>query len=223
MIVLSESPEQVEASASATANRQMSEAATLLGCKVYYMPRDFDFCETAENALWHVPQFEPETAGIWIGYIPELERYEAIYRAALAKGIKLLNDPFQHQRAMEFDRFYPLIKELTPESWAIETVDECLEISKYLQFPVFVKGAIQSRKLQGWESCVANNYEKLVKLTEWLLKLKSGSRGRVIIRKLVNFKSVRQAPNGFPMGREFRVFLYRDRYRTIRNRRMGSY
>ncbi|KYC38575.1 hypothetical protein WA1_35915 [Scytonema hofmannii PCC 7110] len=60
-------------------------------------------------------------------------------------------------------------------------------------------------------SCVANNLEELVTLTEWLLKLKYSSRGRAIARKFVNLRSQRLAPNGFPMGREYRVFIYNKR------------
>ncbi|MCL1464767.1 ATP-grasp domain-containing protein [Argonema galeatum] len=189
----------------------MTEAAQLLGCKVYYIPRDFELCGTAENALYHIPKYPKENAGIWVGYIPECDRYEAIYNAALAKGIKLPNTPLQHKTAMELNLFYPLLKGLTPESVVIKSIDECAEAGNILGFPVFVKGAIQSRKSQGWESCVANNLDELVKLTEWLLKLKYSSRGRVIVRKLVNLRHTSQAPNGFPMGREFRFFIYNER------------
>ncbi|MEH2420469.1 MAG: hypothetical protein V7K48_05820 [Nostoc sp.] len=51
MIVLSELTEQIEVSASASENKFMTEAAQLLGCKVYHIPRDFERCGTAENAL----------------------------------------------------------------------------------------------------------------------------------------------------------------------------
>ncbi len=208
MIVLSESTEQIEASASASENKLMTEAAQLLGCKVYYIPRDFERCGTAENALWHIPNYPKSTAGIWIGYIPEFERYKAIYHAALAKGIKLLNTSLEHQTALEFDLFYPHLKGLTPDSLVITSTNECIMAGKLLGFPMFVKGAVQSRKMQGWESCVANNQEELVRLTKFLLKLKDRSRGRVIVRKLVKLRHKRLAPNGFPMGREFRCFIY---------------
>jgi len=208
MIVLSESTEQIEPSASASENKLMTDAAQLLGCKVYYIPRDFERCGTAENALWHIPNYPKITAGIWIGYIPEFERYKAIYHAALDKGIKLLNTPLEHQTTLEFDLFYPHLKGLTPDSLVITSTTECIETGELLGFPVFIKGAVQSRKMLGWESCVANNHEELVKLTEWLLKLKYGSRGRVIVRKLVKLRHKRLAPNGFPVGREFRCFIY---------------
>jgi hypothetical protein len=208
MIVLSENLDQLEPSTAARELKLITNAIELLGCKVHHIPPDFEECETAENALAHIPQYEPETIGIWVGYIPELERYEAIYTAAQAKGIILINNPLQHQTAMEFDRFYPLLKELTPTSIVISSIEECLKASETLGFPVFVKGAIQSRKRQGWQSCVAKNYEELVKLTEWLLKLKYGSRGKVIVRKLVKLRHTRRAKNGFPLGREFRIFIY---------------
>ncbi|MFN6571566.1 ATP-grasp domain-containing protein [Dendronalium sp. ChiSLP03b] len=208
MIVLSESIEQIEQSASANENKLMTEAAQLLGCKVYYIPRDFERCGNAENALWHIPEYAKETAGIWVGYIPELERYEAIYQAALAKGIKLLNTPLEHRIALEFDLFYPHLKGLTPESVIIASTNECIQAGELLGYPVFIKGAVQSRKQQGWESCVANNQEELIRLTEWLLKLKYSSRSKVIVRKLVKLRHQRLAPNGFPMGREFRCFIY---------------
>jgi hypothetical protein len=208
MIVLSEATAQTEPSASASDIKLMTEAAKLLGCKVYYIPQNFERCGTAENALWHVPQFAQETAGIWVGYIPEFQRYVAIYQAALAKGIKLLNTPLEHQTALEFDLFYPKLRGLTPDSVVITSTNECIEASGLLKFPVFVKGAIQSQKIQGWDSCVANNLEELLRLTEYLFKFKAGSRGRVIVRKLVKLRHQRLAPNGFPMGREFRCFIY---------------
>jgi hypothetical protein len=208
MIVLSEATEQIEASASAIENKLMTEAAQILGFKVYHIPRDFQRCGTAENALWHIPNYAQETAGIWVGYIPELQRYEAIYQAALSKKIKLLNTPLEHQTALEFDLFYPHLQGLTPDSVVITSTQECIKAGELLGFPVFIKGAVQSRKQQGWESCVANNQEELFNLTEWLLKLKYSSRGRVIVRKLVKLRHQRLAPNGFPMGREFRCFIY---------------
>jgi hypothetical protein len=210
MIVLSEAGEQLEPSASLQSIQASTEAAQILGFPVYSIPPDFERCGNAENALWHVPEFPEEVLGVWVGYIPELGRYEAIYHAALQKRVKLLNNPQQHQIALEFDLFYPRLQGLTPESLVITSTEECAEVASLLGFPLFVKGAVQSRKRQGWNSCVANNLSELIQLTEWLLKLKCGSRGKVIARKLVKLRHQRLAPNGFPMGREFRVFLYEN-------------
>src|SRR5579863_6137271 len=79
MIVLSEDSDRLPPSASARENHAATEIAKLLGLRVYYMPDDFSVCETAENALAYVPIQDRETTGVWIGYIPAPERYEAIY------------------------------------------------------------------------------------------------------------------------------------------------
>ncbi|BAY83916.1 hypothetical protein NIES267_34100 [Calothrix parasitica NIES-267] len=207
MIILSESTEEIELSASAKENQQMTQAAQLLGCKIYYIPRDFQRCETAENALYHLPKYQEKITGIWIGFIPEFERYEAIYNAALEKNINLINTPSEHKKGIEFDLFYPYLQGLTPESIIITSTEKSISAGSILGFPVFVKGAVQSKKQKGWKSCVANNQEELLQLTQYLLKLKYGSRGKVILRKLVKLRYQRLAPNGFPMGREFRVFI----------------
>lgn len=210
MIILSESTEEIELSASAIENQQMTQAAQLLGCKIYYIPRNFERCETAENALYHVPKYQEEVTGVWIGFIPEFERYQAIYNAAISKNIKLINTPSEHKKGIEFDLFYPCLQGLTPESFIITSKEECFEAGNKLGFPVFVKGAVQSKKQKGWKSCVANNQDELFQLTQYLLKLKYGSRGKIIVRKLVKLRYQRLAPNGFPMGREFRIFIYQQ-------------
>lgn len=80
MIILSESREEIQPSISAKENKLLTESAELLGCKVYYMPPNFDRCGTAENALYHIPKYAKETPGVWVGYIPERDRYQAIYK-----------------------------------------------------------------------------------------------------------------------------------------------
>jgi hypothetical protein len=80
---------------------RIAETARLLGCRVYPIPPNFDTCETADNALAYVPTFAPEVPGIWVGYIPSFEHYTAIFEAALAKGVRLLNTPAEFQTALE--------------------------------------------------------------------------------------------------------------------------
>ena len=67
---------------------------------------------------------------------------------------------------------------------------------------------MQSRKSKGWKACVAEDLATLSTLVATLLSLPNRSRGRVILRELLPLRIVGQAPNGFPMGREFRVFIY---------------
>jgi hypothetical protein len=207
MIVLSEDSDRLTPSASSRENKAATEVAKLLGFRVYYIPDDFEVCENAENALAHVPSQERETLGIWIGYIPTPERYRAIYDEALRKRIRLLNTPEQHLIAQEFDRAYPYLQDLTPESVTITDVEQCEEAVRTLELPVFVKGAVQSRKTRGWKACVATTLEELQALTQQMLKLEGRSRGRVIVRKLVKLRYRQTSPEGFPFGRESRVFL----------------
>jgi hypothetical protein len=56
-------------------------------CRKYHIPQDFTICETAENALFHIPERQPTSSAVWIGYIPTPQRYEAVYKAALSLAV----------------------------------------------------------------------------------------------------------------------------------------
>ncbi len=208
MIVLSEASDRLTPSPSARDIQSYTEAAHLTDCRVYSIPQDFRLCETAENALFHIPEQERETPGVWIGYIPTPEHYEAIYKAALDKRIQLLNSPDQHLTVQEFDRAYPHLEGLTPVSVTVSDATDCAAAVKSLGLPVFVKGAVQSRKARGWKACVAETLPELEALTRQMLSLAGRSRGRVIVRRLVRLRHSRASAEGFPFGREYRVFLY---------------
>src|SRR5262245_41656095 len=137
MIVLSEASHEAPASASARDNREITEAAKLLGCLVYYIPSDFSRCENAENALWHVPEQPRETPGIWIGFIPSPERYEATFNEALRKQIRLLNTPEEHLTAVELDRAYPRLAGITPESMVLTDAGQWKQAEERLGYPLF--------------------------------------------------------------------------------------
>lgn len=190
--------------------RATVEAARMFGCRVYPIPPSFEECETAENALVYLPAFDPPVPGFIAGYIPAADHYSAVYEAAVAKGVHLVNTPVQFQNAMEFDKFYPLLGELTPESVVASSVEELSTSGKRLPFPVFVKGAIKSNKDQGWAACVAHNDRELEAIASELLARERRSRGRIIVRRLVKFRTLATDRQGFPIGREYRVFLYRD-------------
>jgi hypothetical protein len=145
---------------------------------------------------------------VMVGYIPTVERYSAIYEAALGKRIRLLNDPAQFQLAMEFDRFYPVLHDLTPRSVVVRSSAECAGAAATLGFPVFVKGAVKSRKQEGWSACVAGNENELATLVAEVLAQPRRSRGKAVVRQLVRLRHVRSSEDGFPFGREYRVFLH---------------
>lgn len=208
MIIFSEDTVDNALSKSAQETKHLTEILKMIGLPVYYIPKDFSVCENAENALSHVPEQDSLTKCFWIGFIPTVERYTAIYNEALKKNIQLLNSPEEHQKAQEFDLSYPLLKGLTPESVIITNIDQCKEAIDQLSFPVFIRGSARSKKVLGWKACVANTLEEVQEIATFLLKNEYSSRGRVIIRKLVNLIYSRVSDEGFPLGREYRVFLY---------------
>lgn len=209
MIVFSEASSQLTPSASAQSLNAVTEAAKIVGCRVMYIPQQ-ERCPSASDALAYMPAQDRETVGVWIGYIPSPEWYASIYNEALHKRIRLLNTPEEYQNAQEFDRAYANLQELTPTSIIIADIAECAEAVRQLGLPVFVKGAIQSRKASGWKACVAETSEELVRLCVPLFASDTRSRGRVVVRKLVRLRHHRISGEGFPFGREYRVFLHRQ-------------
>jgi hypothetical protein len=208
MIIFSEASLDRPTSPSGQDNIDMTDAAKLAGCSVYYIPTDFSICETAENALWHIPEQPSEAIAIWVGFIPSFDRYSAIYDEALRKKIRLINSPDQHRTAQEFDLAYPLLQGLTPESLVLTSPDESINAGELLGFPLFVRGAVRSRKAAGWKACVATTPEELNQLVRQLFDLEYRSRGRVIVRKLVRLRYSRYSEEGLPLGREYRVFVF---------------
>lgn len=213
MIVLAEASEQLPPSASARDIAASTNAARLAGATVYTIPPDFEQCETATNALAHVPAQVSPVPTFWIGYIPDPARYAAIFDAARAKNLLLPNTLDEHANAQEFDRTYPRIAALTARTAFVSRVDAndlAAAVSAVGGYPVFVKGAVQSRKAKGYKACVAASPDELAALVAALLDLENRSRGRVAVRELLPLRVAGTAPNGFPMGREFRVFVYQN-------------
>lgn len=206
MILLAESPHLLPPSSSRNDIIRSMEAARLTSWQVTEIPPDFSDCVDAEGALWHIPVQEKVTPTAWLGYIPDFERYQSIYNAAKAKNLQLLNTPEEHRVVQEFDAAYPFLEGLTPRSATVDSVEAALEAAPRIGFPIFVKGAVQSRKGRGWKACVADDENDLRELCEHLIELKNRSRGRVVLRELVKLRHTRMAGD-FPMGREYRLFL----------------
>jgi len=185
--------------------------AQQLGIPTYTIPATYTDIGQAEALLAAIPAQSTPTPTIWLGHIPAPERYTDIYNAALDKGLRLLNTPDEHLTVQEFDRAYPLLQGLTPDSVILTTPEQWERVPPEWGFPLFVKGAVQSRKAQGWSACVAHNPDELRCLvTELLTVLAPWSRGRAIVRRLVPLRHHRVAPDGFPLGREFRLLFYRQ-------------
>src|SRR5438045_520877 len=102
MIVLSEDSPRLSDSPSSRSVKSVTEAARIVGCRIHYIPQEEDG-HTADEALSYLPAQGEETPGVWSGYIPSAEWYAALFDAAAAKHVRLLNTLEEHLNAQEFD------------------------------------------------------------------------------------------------------------------------
>lgn len=206
MIVLSEAYLR-PLSASVEELIQAETAARQAGSEVFPIPADFTFFSSIEQALIEVPTQPRRVWGVWIGFIPSEEHYAQIYQAALNKNINLLNSPEQFRRVQEFDQAYPFLQGLTPESQMVTTLEQCLAAFQSLGAPIFVKGAIQSRKRAGLQACLAQTQAELHTLVQDLLERPQFSNGTVILRRWIPLRKTGSFGEDFPKGREYRAFV----------------
>lgn len=192
--------------------RLFTEAAKLAGHPVTYVPVDWGDV-SPEDALCYVPTTVEFRPAVFLGYINENEYYRRLHKALLGKGVVLINDPMSSARAMEFEQFYPLIKDLTPRSVVVESKDALPAVAEEFGWPLFVKGGIKSDKEGGWSACVVDNLDDLYARWEWCAKRPITARNKMIVREVANLRKSGKIVGGFPESREYRVFLYE--WRTI--------
>lgn len=207
-VLLVDSIERLAPSASLRNIEAAQTAARWAGFEAYQIEPNFERCGTAEAALCNIPA-GPSRAAFWVGYIPDAARYSAIFQAAMDKGLRLPNSPDQHLRVTEMDLTFPPLQGLTPETVVAYDWSDCEAAAATLRFPIFVKGAVQSLKADGWTACVANSPDELRALWFRLQAQSARSRGKVILRELLPLRHKSRSGLGFPYGREYRLFCYR--------------
>lgn len=89
----------------------------------------------------------------------------------------------------------------------VRSGDEAVLSAQAIGYPVFLKGTVQSLKVEGIGSCVASNDDEVRTLAARLLAHSSRTRGRVIVRAVMPLRYETVGPTGMPVGREFRVFV----------------
>lgn len=208
MIVLSDIP--YNDSLSSKDIKRFNSACEIHGVTVREIPIHFELAENLVNALSSLPESKNNETVVLNGYIPDNQRYTDIYNALASKGYTLINTPEESQRVMEFEKAYPLLESWTPKTVTIRDLDSLENSLENLRAPYFIKGNVGSLKHHGLSKCVANNIEEAVCIGEKLLGMEFHSRGTLVIREFVELKHETQSEIGFPMGREFRVFLYKD-------------
>jgi hypothetical protein len=215
-IVLWQSPQAKGRAAEDT--RAQAEIANELGCTVVELPEHLDDPGQVEAILHEVPREPEERAGVWVGFFPTPVVYDAVYEALEVRNIRLVNGPGQHLAALEMERSTPLLGELTPKTAVIhardlddDALDQALDdaVKTVGGYPVFLKGAIKSRKEDGWDKCVAEDAEALRVNARLALKLPEViARGQVVVRALAPLKRKEVGDRDFLVAKEFRVFLY---------------
>jgi hypothetical protein len=146
---------------------------------------------------------------VWVGTIPEVSTYRSLHAALAERGISMVNDPEQHLTALEFDRAYPLLADLTPLTTVVTDPAQAAEAAEIVGLPAFIKGAVLSRKHLGWRHCVAATVDELRERIAALLRSPYHSRGRVLVRRLAALRHHKVAATDVPVAREYRVFLHR--------------
>ena len=206
MLLLSEAPEPLPADGDDVVGS--TRAAAAAGWEVVPLPAGFGEAEVRRLAA-ALPEQAPGTPAVWVGSIPSDALYAAVAAAVASRGARLINDLEEHRRIFELDRALPWLGELTPRSVVLTSEEGAEAAIAALGSPVFVKGALLSRKHFGWAACVAADAAELREKVRRLLARPYFSRGRVIVRELVRLRHHRVPALDFPIGREYRVFLYR--------------
>jgi hypothetical protein len=164
----------------------------------------------AEKALRKLAHRPTPVTAVLCGYVHTSDDYSELYAALAAKNLILVNSPTEYVRCHSFAASYPHLRGLTPESIIVRDVSEVAAAAWRLGFPLFIKGAVQSRKDKGWNACVANSVQEAEEHVSGLLNAYTYSEGAAILRKLVLLRHQTRRKDGFPVAREFRVILYQD-------------
>jgi hypothetical protein len=72
---------------------------------------------------------------------------------------------------------------------------------------VFVKGLIKSRKESGWEACLAHAPADLAAMLERAKRHEVSERGVLIAREILRLRCNGHQVAGFPVSREYRIYL----------------
>jgi hypothetical protein len=190
-------------------NAYYTRSALAQGWKVSHLPSRLEDQPDLSELFRELPAPPTLCPAVWVGFVPSQALYQQVYEEALRRNLRLLNTPAEHQRAFELHLAYPFLEGLTPKTVAVTDPSQCRAALVEVPLPVFVKGSLASRKEASWGSCVARTEEELVERVTALLRDPRASRGRAMIRELVPLRQDRVPAQDFPVGREYRVFLYR--------------
>lgn len=204
MILLSEYSKRIKQSAGTDYLKRMEETARLLGISVINFEQ-FNFDSLQENL--NRKTYKEKEIVFWSGFVPRFSEYELAYNILQNHGLRLINSSEEFAKSEYFNQFYPIIKNYSIESGITDRLEDAKDIANQLNYPVFLKGSIQSLKKMGWKNCVANNGEELEEIFKKLKANIDFSLGKIIIRKYekLNYKEI--GGNGIPKAHEYRFLV----------------
>lgn len=205
LVVFSEASADLDPSRADADTTAQTREALAHGCEVHFLEAE----QAIEPDARVVPSLKAgaERPGLWLGRIPTPAHYQRVFDEALACGVRLLNSPAEHLASLELSRSVASLGELTPESIVLHDLAGLDAAVAQLGFPVFVKGGVLSRKAWGYRSCVPETKEALTSLVQRLLGMHHFSRDTVVLRRLVALRQTGRELEGFPIAREYRVFV----------------
>lgn len=205
LVVFSEASADLDPSRSDADITAQTREALKHGCEVHFLEAE----QAVEPGERVVPSLTAGAVrqGLWLGRIPTPAHYRRVFDEALAHGVRLLNSPAEHLAALELSRSVASLGELTPASMVVHELSQLDAAMEALGFPVFVKGGVLSRKAWGYRSCVPETKEALRSLVQRLLGMHHFARDTVVLRRLVPLRQTGRELEGFPIAREYRVFV----------------
>lgn len=96
---------------------------------------------------------------VYRGWMLRPDRYQALYDALLARGLRLINDPEAYRHAHHLPEAYPILEEWTARSvWT--SLEGALDMAAVLRLvevfgsrPILLKDYVKSRKHEWDEAC----------------------------------------------------------------------
>lgn len=173
-----------------------------------------------EKSTRRVSQNNPETVGLYRGWMLKPKDYRRLYEGLFEKGIKLINDPSAYQHCHYLPESYEVIKQKTPKTvWL--PVEGAVDMDKVIALlttfghrPVIVKDYVKSQKHYWSEACFIPNASDPVVVSPIVsrfveLQDEDFNEG-LVFREFVELESLTtHSKSGMPLTKEFRVFVFK--------------
>lgn len=168
---------------------------------------DFNFRNYFDVTSIYSSQEDPVI--LRIGAINDFEKVKAEVESI---GSRLLYTYENYLNATDFERWYPLIKDITPRSKVYDEFPDIEEILIDFDFPFFMKGSRQINRHQRKLSIIENEqmyYEvrdiwREDNILHWQ---------KIVVREYVQLDTIddKSFPDMIPISREFRVFAWKKK------------